>query len=93
MWHSRQYPRSLVLKTGKIAVGKTPETAGDIIDCTVFDLSAGGACLLLPNPARIPDVFQMSVAPNHVYTCRVVWRALKRIGVSFQEERSGKSFD
>jgi hypothetical protein len=84
MWQNRLHPRTPVLKTGKIAIAQTPENAGDIIDCAVFDLSAGGACILVSNPAQIPDVFQMSVGPNDVYTCRVVWRALKRIGVSFQ---------
>jgi hypothetical protein len=92
MWQNRRHPRLLVLKTGKIAIAETPGNAEDVIDCAVFDLSAGGACILVPNPARIPDAFQMSVGPNDVYTCRVVWRALKRIGVSFQVTGSGKPF-
>jgi len=92
MWQNRRHPRLLVLKTGKIAIAETPGGAGDVIDCAVFDLSIGGACILVPNPARIPDVFQMSVGRDDIYTCRVVWRALKRIGVTFQATGSAKPF-
>jgi hypothetical protein len=85
MWQNRQHSRSPVLKTGKISVRGTAGATPDIIDCAVFDVSPGGACILVPDPANIPDVFEMSVSPNQIYTCRVVWRALKRIGVSFQD--------
>jgi hypothetical protein len=78
----RQQPRQLTLRTGKIlAAGCASQ-----IDCAIFDISDGGACLLLPKGAQVADDFQLTIDPGEAsYICRVAWRAGHRIGVSMRK--------
>ena len=75
---ARVAPSGLVSRTAKIIVDpKKPA-----IDCTVIDLSAGGASLDLSDPDRLPDRFVLL----HGVTkkkCLVKWRKFRRIGVVF----------
>ena len=58
------------------------QTASEI-DCAIFDISDGGACLLLPKGVEVADTFLLTVDPTGVsYACRVAWRAGHRVGVS-----------
>lgn len=75
--------RSLSLTPAKIRVRK-PNSGSEIIECIIFDLSVGGASLLLVNARKVPDRFDLVLESNETYPCRVVWRTPKRIGVSFQ---------
>jgi hypothetical protein len=51
---ARVRPQGMMSKTGKIILDpKKPA-----IDCTVVDLSAGGACLQVASPAGLPKRFE-----------------------------------
>ena len=56
-----------------------------VIDCMVRNVSASGACLVLPSTVGVPDRFDLVVAtetyPRH---CRVAWKDDTRVGVTFQ---------
>lgn len=79
MQDRRQQPRHLTLRTGKIHGAGTASE----IDCAIFDISDGGACLLLPKGVEVADTFLLTVDPTGVsYACRVAWRAGHRVGVS-----------
>ena len=59
------------------------------IDCTVVDLSAGGACLEFPRPPQVPDTVEfLHGGVKKIAT--VAWRRGYRIGISFSasNERS-----
>jgi len=59
MPQNRRHPRYLTLRTGKI------ECQGERIDCAVLNVSAAGACLLVPNAADLPDSFELVVDHSH----------------------------
>jgi hypothetical protein len=70
--------RNRVLKAGTIEFN-----GGGGIDCTLRDVSATGAALVVTSPVGIPERFTL-VAEGSRRTCRVVWRKEKRIGVTFE---------
>lgn len=52
-------------------------------DCIIRDLSESGAKLEVASVGSIPQTFDL-IAPGHrPHPCRVVWRALKELGVQF----------
>ena len=54
-----------------------------VLDCTVSDLSVGGACLELSN-VHVPDMFDLTMdGEDAVQACPVAWRADDRMGVAF----------
>jgi PilZ domain len=56
-----------------------------IVACTVADVSATGAGLVVPSAVPLPSTFDLFINPTtDGYCCRVVWRAADRLGVSFQ---------
>ncbi len=74
---ARVRPSGLVSRTAKILL---PQAAP--IECTVIDLSAGGACLDLPEPERLPQRFALlhgGIKKN----CLIKWKKFRRIGVQF----------
>ena len=77
----RHKQRHLTLKTAKI-------TSPDLdlaVDCAILDISESGARILLPDGAEPPDTFDLVMDPDgQVKCCRVMWKAGKSIGVSFQ---------
>jgi hypothetical protein len=80
MSQNRKNPRYLTLRTGKIAV------QGRSIECAIFNVSASGACLLVPDAAEIPISFELIIDRICGRTCcQVVWRDAHKIGVSFME--------
>jgi PilZ domain-containing protein len=57
-----------------------------VVDCTIRDLSVGGACIELRG-AHVPDLFDVLIrGENEVQACRVAWRASDRMGVAFVQE-------
>ncbi|HEX2632296.1 MAG TPA: PilZ domain-containing protein [Bradyrhizobium sp.] len=77
--HSRKAPRRRVLKTGSI------EFADSVIECTVRNLSATGAAIEVVTPLFIPDRFTLFIQSEQLrQTCRIVWRAGRRMGVAFE---------
>jgi hypothetical protein len=76
--HRRNAPRRRVLKTGSI------EFADTVIECTVRDMSDSGAALQVVSPLYIPDRFTLFIqSEQSKRTCRIAWRAGKRMGVTF----------
>jgi len=53
-----------------------------VIECTLIDYSAGGACLQLPKYADLPSRFELLYGTTRK-RCRLVWRRALRIGVAF----------
>jgi c-di-GMP-binding flagellar brake protein YcgR len=76
----RQSPRRRVLKGGTIwSPHRLTNTR-----CTIRDLSAGGACLVVPDPVSVPQEFELYFQDRSVRRCRVVWRNPARVGVAFR---------
>ena len=76
----RKIPRRRVLKSGTISFDR-----GESLDCVVRNISELGACLELESGANIPDDFTLIIkTAKMIRLCHVVWRAGRRIGVSFQ---------
>jgi hypothetical protein len=75
----RKSHRHKVFKAATIAFNRA---AG--IDCTVRNISDGGACLEVASPLGIPADFDLHFASDHtVRPCHVVWKSERRIGVAF----------
>jgi len=80
MQERRQAPRTRVLKAAQLIF----DPHCSVIDCIVCDLSIGGACLQMPNPAGLPEAFELSFDSfRSARRCRVRWRTENNIGVSF----------
>ena len=74
----RSVPRRKLIKGGRAFWPN-----GDSSECTVYNLSEGGAHLEIRGPA--PNVFGHEIEGDQVRrSCCVVWRRGKRIGVKFQ---------
>ena len=74
---ARVRPAGQVSRTGKIIVAPRDP----MIECTILDYSAGGACLdvgLIDLPQRFELVWGVTRKK-----CRKVWKAGRRIGVAF----------
>lgn len=70
--------RSRVLKAASIQFN------GGTIDCTVKNISFGGAALEVASPLGIPIAFDLVMQTQGLrQRCHVVWRKEKRIGVAF----------
>jgi hypothetical protein len=54
-----------------------------VIDCLVKDMSEGGARLSLDGVAAIPEDFELSLSDGRAFRCKVRWRRINSIGVSF----------
>jgi hypothetical protein len=75
---ARKTKRRRVLDTGLIRFGDMS------ICCVVRNLSEAGAALDIGAQCGIPDQFTLIVVPQKkIYSCAVVWRKDRRIGVRF----------
>lgn len=74
--------RRSTLKGAKIVFNAGRST----IDCTVRNLSATGAKLMVNSVVGIPDTFDLMLDGHSKQPCRVKWRRLKEIGVEFRLE-------
>jgi hypothetical protein len=78
MDEARQSPRRRVLKIGSIRFGDVA------ISCVLRNSSPAGAALDIGSQVGIPDQFTLIVVPRKkIYSCAVVWRKDRRIGVAF----------
>jgi hypothetical protein len=83
MGEKRTVPRRRVLKGGRIVFNNGRST----IDCTVRNLSPGGAKLGVASVVGIPDTFSLLVSGTEApRACRVAWRRANELGVSFVSE-------
>lgn len=74
---ARVRPSGLVSRTAKIILPKAAP-----IECTIVDMSAGGACLDLPEPDRLPPRFELLHGGIKKH-CLIKWKKFRRIGVQF----------
>ena len=79
MTERRQYPRAPMHIPAKILL------CFSAVDCTVRDLSDGGACLEVQNADTLPRAFDLfSDDAGGFRTCKVVWWQHDRLGVTFE---------
>ncbi|HTV35881.1 MAG TPA: PilZ domain-containing protein [Xanthobacteraceae bacterium] len=80
MLERRAHPRSLTLKTGKIV----PAGEDRDIACAILEISEGGACILVSDPADVPQTFLLKFDRTRtICACKRVWTKGNRIGLSF----------
>jgi two-component system cell cycle response regulator len=76
----RKVPRRRVLKEGKIVFAD----AMRVIDCTIRDMSADGARLLIASTVGVPDTFNLyEKSTGKLYPTSIVWRQSNAVGVRF----------
>jgi hypothetical protein len=76
--YKRVRPSGQMGRTATIIVGaKAP-----VINCTVVDYSAGGACLEVYGQGALPSRFELLYGSIRK-KCRVVWSRGVRLGVTF----------
>jgi len=76
----RRDPRKTVNISAEITIGDSVQC-----DCTIINISHGGAQLAIPAGFVLPDQF-MLIPPSRL--CRVVWRDEDRVGVAFQADEA-----
>lgn len=74
----RRHPRKAVHMAAEITFGDAVQ-----YECTIIDISQGGAQLAIPAECVLPDEF-MLIPPSRL--CRIAWRKADRVGVAFQAE-------
>jgi hypothetical protein len=74
----RSHQRHPRLKAGSIVF----KGLGSVLDCTVRNISDGGACLIVANSVTIPVDFRLR-HEGELRACAITWRLLNRIGVKF----------
>ncbi len=78
MFERRSAPRTLLNETGSISVDEHRS-----VPCIVYDRSAGGIRIALPEAEIVPDRFVLSLdARNEILVCRAVWRKREEIGAA-----------
>jgi hypothetical protein len=76
----RKSPRRRVLKEGKIVFAD----ALCLLDCTIREMSDGGARLMISSTMGIPETFQLyEKSSGRLYPSTVAWRLSNVIGVKF----------
>lgn len=55
------------------------------MNCVIRNVSDTGAKLEVAKVAGIPDVVLLHAPGHRPQTCRVVWRALKELGVEYRD--------
>ena len=80
MQKGRAATRRRIFKAGQILFGSSA------VDCTVRDISATGARIVLTNPLWFPDSFVLAVPSDGVSKpCHIVWRKDGQIGIAFDD--------
>jgi hypothetical protein len=79
MYERRRSARMKVLKEGRVLL--TDHTA---VECTVRDISAGGARLEFACPVELPQAFRLRiVSADLTIPARTAWRRQLEVGVTF----------
>ncbi|MFB0493014.1 hypothetical protein ABIE45_005600 [Methylobacterium sp. OAE515] len=82
MHDRRTAPRRRTLLEGHIEL-----SGGGAIDCTIRNLSSGGACLRVVSVIGIPDEFVLSYgAETERRPARVAWRKETELGVALIDD-------
>jgi hypothetical protein len=79
MIERRAHGRHRVFKGGRLAFDN-----GGVVDCTVRNISPGGARIDVTIPVRLPAQFTLHIDCDHFTShCHRVWRHDNQIGVAF----------
>jgi hypothetical protein len=80
MTDRRRAPRDRAFNAAAVSAG-----FGRGIECSVRNLSAGGACLVFVHrQTALPHEFSLTIAPDSMRrSCRLVWQSAYRVGVQF----------
>lgn len=79
-WDRRSSPRRRILKQGKAVFNGSCS----VIDCTIRDISAGGARISCPYTSGLPDMFQLIfMSDRELRDVRVAWRRHNEAGLQF----------
>lgn len=77
----RQYPRIRVLKGAQLQFKNKLVS----LDCTIRDISVGGARLRLNGPTALPDRFDIRMnGTGDKFPARLMWRRGNEVGVAFE---------
>ena len=78
MFERRSTPRTFLNETGIISIDEHRS-----LPCIVYDRSAGGVRIALPDAEIVPEQFVLSIdASNEFLVCRAVWRKAEEIGAA-----------
>lgn len=78
----RNTERRRTYKGGKIVFNNDRSA----IDCTIKNMSRGGAALNVASSLGVPNEFTLVVGPENVQkSCRVAWKTETLIGIAFLE--------
>ncbi|MCJ2052547.1 PilZ domain-containing protein [Methylobacterium sp. J-070] len=78
MFERRSTPRTRLNEAGSISVDEHRS-----LPCIVYDRSAGGIRIALPEAEIVPEHFVLSIdASNEFLVCRAVWRKAEEIGAT-----------
>jgi len=78
----RSSPRKKVLKSGKVIFNDSQS----MIDCTILDISEGGAKLEFPSRQVLPRTFVLQLGDGSVTRCEVRWAKDNFFGVRFLDD-------
>lgn len=77
----RRHPRIRALKAARAVIGNGHST----FDCTIRNLSAGGAKIVFESTIPIPQAFELRFEDGTHHACEVRWRTPKEVGVVFKD--------
>lgn len=75
----RKHRRSKVIKASQIVY----RNANCVMDCTIMNISEGGAALKPADPAHCPRDFVLKIMDGPEYRCETCWHFKDKIGVRF----------
>lgn len=78
----RTHVRKKVQKSGKVIFNDSQS----MIDCTILDISEGGAKLEFPNRQVLPRTFVLQLGDGSVTRCEVRWAKDNYFGVRFLDD-------
>jgi CheY-like chemotaxis protein len=77
--HQRDSVRHKILKAGKIIY----RNASCVMDCTILNISASGACIQPADAFDDPEPFTLKINNGPTRRCEVRWRSGGKLGVRF----------
>ena len=69
----------------QVSLDASLKSAGQVFDCVIVDVSAGGAQLVVNLPAEIATM-RLEIEAYDGFDCRVVWRNEACVRIEFQHE-------
>ena len=85
----RDLPRQRTLLRGRVLYG---ENASISVDCTIRNLTAKGALLLVPDDQPLPAEFTlMDVTEGISFEAHLIWRRANMVGVTLGDRHDLKS--